>query len=283
MKRISIFIAAFLLMAGTAMAGKFITAQAFAKEMKSNKSLVIIDANSASNYAKAHINGAINIPHKELYKSGEIEGLIKSPENLAKYFGSKGVSNTSPIVIYDDGSNKYSTRVYWVLKYLGAENIRILHKDMNKFKAARIMLSRTPVKGKATTFTANVNPKFFAKIEDVKSPKGNTIIVDARNDAEYKGMDEKKESKGHIKGAINLDYKDVLKANGDFKSKEDIQAIANSKGITADKEIIVYCIMGVRAAVVYVAIADILEYPNVRLYDGGYAEYTADTSNPIEK
>ncbi|MFC2106956.1 sulfurtransferase [Bacteroidota bacterium] len=283
MKKITLYIVAFLLISSTSFAGIFITAKDFAKEMKSNKSLVIIDANSADNYAKAHINGAISIPHKSLYKDGDIEGLIRSPENLAKFLGSKGVSNTAPIVVYDDGSNKYSTRVYWVLKYLGAENVRILHKDMNQFKAARIMLSRTPVKAKATTFTANVNPKIFAKIEDVKAAKANTVIVDARSDAEYKGVDEKKESKGHIKGAVNLEYKEVLKANGDFKSKEEIQEIASAKGITADKEIIVYCIMGVRAAVVYVAIADILEYPNVRLYDGGYAEYSADTSNPIEK
>ncbi len=283
MKKISLFIAAFLLVAGTVMAEKFINAKAFAKEMKSNKSLVIIDANSAANYAKAHINGAVNIPHKELYKDGEIEGLIKSPDALAKYFGSKGVSNTSPIVVYDDGSNKYSSRVYWILKYLGAENVRILHKDMNQFKAARIMLSRTPARAKAKTFTPNVNPKILAKIGDVKAPKGNTIIVDARDNAEYIGEDEKKESKGHIKGAINLPYKEVLKENGDYKSKEEIQKVATAKGITADKEVIIYCKTSVRAGVLYVAFAEILEYPNIKVYDGAYAEYSADAANPLEK
>lgn len=283
MRKITLFIAAFLLMAGTAFAGKFISAKDFAKEMKTNKSLVIIDANSAGNYAKAHIKGAISIPHKELYQSGEIEGLIKSPDALAKYFGDKGVSNTAPIVVYDDGSNKYSSRVYWVLKYLGAENVRILHKDMNQFKAARIMLSRTPTKAAKATFTANVNPKILAKIENVKAPKGNTVIVDARSEAEYKGQDEKKESKGHIKGAINLEYKDVLKDNGDFKSKEEIQKVATAKGITADKEIILYCKTSVRAGVLYVAFAEILGYPNVKVYDGAYAEYSANTANPIEK
>ena len=135
--------------------------------------MVVIDANTADNYAKSHVMGAVNVPHKELYKDGDIEGLIKSPADLAAYFGKKGISNTSNIVIYDDGSNKYSSRVYWVLDYLGATNLRILHKDMDQWKAARLPLTRNKTAVKAATFTTKTDASILATMADVKGCSGS--------------------------------------------------------------------------------------------------------------
>ena len=53
-------------------------------------------------------------------------------------------------------------------------------------------------------------------------------------------------------------------------------------GITTDKEIILYCASSVRAGIVYIALTSILEFPNVRVYDGAFYEWDADSSNPIE-
>ncbi|MBE9483652.1 MAG: hypothetical protein IMY74_02325, partial [Bacteroidetes bacterium] len=75
-----------------------ISAKDFTAEKKKDKTMVVIDANTADNYAKSHVMGAVNIPHKEMYKDGEIEGLIQSPQDLAAYLGKKGISNTSNIV-----------------------------------------------------------------------------------------------------------------------------------------------------------------------------------------
>ena len=79
-----------------------IPAKDFAAELKTNKTMVVIDVQAADVYAKQHIQGAINIPHKSLYKTGAIEGQFLSTEELAAIFGKKGVSNTSKIVLYDE-------------------------------------------------------------------------------------------------------------------------------------------------------------------------------------
>ncbi len=259
-----------------------ISAKDFTAEKKKDKTMVVIDANTADNYAKSHVMGAVNVPHKKLYKEGEIEGLIQSPQDLAAYLGKKGISNTSNIVIYDDGSNKYSCRVYWVLDYLGAENLRILHKDMDKWKAARLPLTRNKTAVKATTFTPTINGAIMATAADVKGCSGNCIVVDSRHVSEFDGTSEKPVSAGHIKGAINVEYKEFLDDKGAFKSADQLKAVAEKHGLTSGKTIILYCQTSVRATPSFVALKEILGYPNVKVYDGAYNEWEAQ-GNAMEK
>jgi thiosulfate/3-mercaptopyruvate sulfurtransferase len=259
-----------------------ISAKDFSALQKSNKDLVVVDATKASDYAKIHIMKAINIPYAELNKTGDIAGLIKDPNDIAAYLGEKGISNDSEIVVYDEGSNKYASRVYWVLKYVGATNVKILHKDMDEWKGARLRLTKSPTPVKAETFTANVNPAIYAAMSEVKSGlnKSNVVLVDCRAANEYDGSIET--SKGHLPGAVNMEFKEVLKANGDFKSKVELQELAKKFNLTADKTIILYCATSVRAAVSYVAFKEILGLGNVKVYDGAYNEWVADASNKID-
>lgn len=261
-----------------------ISAKDFMAEFKKNKEIVVVDASNEDNYKK-HIPNAVSIPHTMLYKDGDIEGLIKSPEELAKIFGEKGISNTTPVIIYDDGSSKYNSRVYWILKYAGADNVRLLHKDLDKeWRKVRLPLTAGASKVQPTTFTPKVNEAVIAEIGDVKKGLNdpNVIVVDARTPEEYNGTSTKNESKGHIKGAININYEEFLTDNGDFKSTEEIQEVAKNHGLSPDKEIIAYCRTSVRAAVIYAALTGV-GYNNVKVYDGAYNEWVADDSNPLEK
>ncbi len=260
-------------------AEKCLTGKEFTALKKENKDLVVIDARKDTEYAKMHIMKSVNIPHTELYKAGAVEGLIKDPADLAAYFGDKGISNSTTIVIYDDGSSKYNSRVYWVLKYLGAENVQLLHKDMNQWKMARIPLTKSVVPAKKVTFTPKVNKAILAEMPAVKTK--TAILIDARDAVEFDGSFEK--SEGHIPGSINIPYKEVLKANGSFKSKEELETLASKYGLAADKEIIIYCITSVRAATIFFALNNILEYSNVKVYDGAYNEWISDSNNSLDK
>lgn len=253
----------------------FINAKDFMALNKSNDNLVIVDANKPKNYDVNHIKGAINIDHNDLYQAGDIKGLIMSPEELAAFFGNKGINENSTVVVYDDGSQKYSSRVYWVLKYIGANDVRILHKDMDVWRAARVPLTSSPGKYAATTFTPTVNDGIFATLDYVmaKKDESNVVLVDCRTADEYNGVEK---SEGHIPGAVNLNYEDLLTDTGAFKSAEELKMIAEKYNITADTELILYCRTSVRAAVEYVAFKNILGFENVRVYDGAYLEWVAN-------
>lgn len=263
--------------------GDIITAKAFMDMTKADKSLVIIDASKSDTYKTSHVKNAVSIPHTTLYKSGDIDGLIKSPADLAKLFGSKGVSDKSTIVIYDGGSQKYSSRVYWILKYLGAPNVKLLHKDMNSWKKVRVPLTKMVPTVKSTTFTPNVNNAIYTDMAYVKAhaKDASVKLIDARTAAEFNGTSEKPVSPGHIPGAININYTDVLTSTEAYRSKADLEALAGKYGLSADTEIIVYCKTSVRGAVLYVAFVDILGYKNVKVYDGALAEW--ETKNEVVK
>lgn len=262
-----------------------ISAKDFGTELKSNKTLVIIDVQASDVYAKQHIQGAINIPHKNLYKPGTIEGQFKDVAELATIFGKSGVSNTSRIVVYDDGSQKYNSRVWWVLKYMGATDVLLLHKDMTQMEAARVPMTATSVTLKTTTFVPTVNADMNIDMASVKTlgANSNALLLDVREPDEYNGIDKDKKSQGHLPGAVYLYYKDMLTATGAYKTKDEILAIAAKVGATPEKEIVVYCQTGIKASVVYVALKEIAGFPKVKLYAGAYAEWASVAGNPIVK
>ena len=280
----TILLSLIILLGANLKAQDVISAKDFMAELKKNKDIVVVEASTEDNYKK-HIPNAVFISHKSLYQEGDIEGLIKSPEELAKIFGESGISNATPVIVYDDGSSKYNSRVYWILKYIGAENVRLLHKDMEKeWRKVRVPLTAGASKVKPTTFTPKVNKAIIANIDEVKKAlsNSNAVVIDARAANEYNGTSEKPVSKGHIKGAINIEYKEFLTENGDFKSKDEILAVAKKHGLSPDKEIIAYCVTSVRACPIYVALTGV-GYTNVKVYDGAYNEWVADPSNPMAK
>ncbi len=268
----------FLMVLGLAAQGDIITAKQFKDLKKNTNNLVVVDASKAKLYKKAHIKGAVSVPYKILNMekgSGEVAGLMKSPEYMAKILGEKGISNTDIIVVYDEGSQKYSSRVYWILKYLGAENVKLLHKDNKAWRKARIPLTSSPTKLDAKTFEINLNKDVFADLEYIES-NPDIVFIDARGVKEYTGTGEKKKtlySKGHLPGAINLFFKDVANENKAFKSEEELAGLVKGLGLAPDNNYVVYCKTGIKAAVVYNALKNVLGYPNVRLYDGAYLEW----------
>ncbi len=275
MKTIKIFAAlvAFVIASVSAVAqGDFISAADYMKIAK-DANTVVISTQKKANFDVSHLTGSVHIFHKDLYKAGEPEGLLLGSAELAKKFGAKGVSEKNTIVVYDDGDNKYAGRMYWILKYLGAKNVKILHKDMAAWRTSRVPITKEPTTRKAATFTVAVNAAFIADYNFVKSnlTNANTVIVDARAAGEYKGTAE--ESKGHIPGAKNLEWKELTTESGAIKSAEELKKIFAAKGITADKTIILYCETSVRAGIEFAALTSVLGYKNVKVYDGAYNEW----------
>jgi thiosulfate/3-mercaptopyruvate sulfurtransferase len=283
-KIISSFIVAFLFFVPSLIAqGDFITAKEFSTLIK-DKNTKVISAQKLKNYQTSHITGSVHVYHKDLYKKSGPDGVLLSTSALASYFGKKGISNTNTIIIYDDGKNKYSSRVYWVLRYLGAKNVKLLHKDMKEWRSARIPLTKSVTKIKPTTFTPSINKSIFVNAAWVKShlKDANVVIIDARHSTEYNGTSEKPVSKGHIPGAVNIEWKKMITESGTLKSKEELKKIFAAAGVTSGKTIVVYCATSVRAGIEYVALKSVLKFPNVKVYDGAYNEWES-LGYPLEK
>lgn len=253
--------------------GDLISADEFMDLYKSSDDLVIIEASNPKTYNAAHIKKAIFVDHYDMYREDvDIPGILKAPTDLAAYFGSQGVNENSEIIVYDEGSQKYSTRVYFALKYIGAKNVKILHKDLKEWRNVRIPLTSAPAQLAATTFTLDTQEGLFANTDYVATSIDNPDItlLDLRSADEYNGIDR---SEGHIPGAIHIDYLDLLTDTGAFKPKAEIETMINDLGFDTEKEVIVSCRTGIKAAVGFAALTNVLGLDQVRLYDGSYLQW----------
>jgi len=260
-----------------------------AKELKTlakGRDVVIVSARQASDYSSKHIDGAINIDHKSLYKTEGVPSMLKSTDEIAKIFGEKGISEKSKIVIYDTGSNKAAGRLFWIFKYMGATDVSILDGHLKGWGKVRGKVTKNATTITQATFKPSVDASISVDISYVKKNKDNSnaVLVDVRSADEFAGTDTDKNIKryGHIPGAVNLEYKVVINEDGTVKSQEEIAKAMSAAGINSDKEIILYCASSVRAGVVFMALKDILGYPNVKVYDGAFYEWQAAADNPVE-
>lgn len=279
-----LFLLSFLCCSGISVikAQDLISADNLSKVMN-NPSLVIISGEAETEYNKVHIRNAINIPYDKLHKPGNIEGLLITPAEIAKMLGEKGVTENSMIVVYDEGSGRYAGRLYFVLKYLGAGNVKMLDGGMEAWKAGRKPVTKNPTIVKAAKFTPKVNNSIMGSMQEASAAAGNNkvVLVDARAKGEFEGREEG--SKGHLPGAVNIEFKELLDAKGNFKSKAELEKVYAAKGVSKDKTVIIYCSTGVRAGVHFLALTTTLGYPNVKVYDGGYNEFVSANGSKIVK
>lgn len=236
------------------------------KTALSKKKAVLVSARNASDYAKVHIKNAVNIDIHTLQVNTPYKGKLKTPAQLAEILGNHGITRETEVIIYDDGQMKYAGRLYWVMKYLGMPNVTVLNGGMKSWMKARKPITKVATKTSKVKFTPAVNKNIIATKAYVKANlnKSSEALIDARSPKEF--------GEGSITKAINIEFKE-LTANGVMKSKADLQSLFQSKGITEDKEVIVFCATSVRAGIVYLALHDILKYANVKVYEGAYNEW----------
>lgn len=155
---------------------------------------------------------------------------------------------------------------------------------MDAWKAARKPVTKNPTKIVPATFTPKPDNTKIATMAEVKSAMGNSaaILVDARSPEEYKGTATSELRKGHIPGAVNLEFKNMMDANGKIKSAAELQKIFDAAGVKKDKQVILYCESGVRAGIIYFALTSVLNYPKVKVYDGAYLEWQANSANKVD-
>ena len=254
-------------------------------EMMEKGDVVVVSARAAKDYVKVHLPGAVNLWHKDLYKEGDIQALLKSPEEIAEVLGNLGLSADKTIVIYDSGKAKFAGRVYWILKYMGAKDVRILDGHMKMWRKGRKPVTKDETEITPAKFVAAPVDSIYASIDYVKAGLGKAdfVLVDARAEDEYDGEKGETKRKGHISGSIRLDYVEVLNEDGTVKSKDDLAKVFADAKITPDKDVVLYCETSVRAGIMYLALTSILDYGKVRVYDGALYEWSADAANAVEK
>ncbi len=252
---------------------------------------VEVDVNTKA-YESGHIPGAIGW-NWQTELQDQLRRTISSKEDFEALLSKSGISNDTTIILYGDNNNWFAAWAYWLLKYYGHKDVRILDGGRKKWEAENRELTTETTEVEPADYTIeNVKHEYRAFRDDVaKTLEGSSYgLVDVRSPDEFTGkilappgLNELSQRAGHIPGASNIPWSKAVNEDGTFKSKEELKAIYEGEGITPDKEIISYCRIGERSAHSWFVLNELLDYPNVRNYDGSWTEWGNLIDAPIER
>ena len=238
---------------------------------------VILDTRSAMRYLQGHLKGAVNLP---LRKMRDQDGRVLPADRLAVLFASAGVGDGETPILYDAPDGRNAAMIAWALEYLGRDDVHLMDGFFDGWKAQGKEVFYRPVQAESRQFTPQVNPNLRATLADI-SGTADLNLVDTRSREEYSGEADTDENPGHIPGAVNIVWQELLGQDGQLLgSGEKAGQVLGEAGITKNDRIVTYCKVGARAALAYLAFKR-LGY-DVSLYDASYAEWE-QSGLPVEK
>jgi thiosulfate/3-mercaptopyruvate sulfurtransferase len=241
-------------------------------------------------YESGHIPGAVlwNGVETLLTSDWRINFDKKSVEDLC---GRSGIDNDTTVIAYSD-HNAFAPWVFWFLKSVGHADVRVLNGGRKKWIAdGHALTTELPTVSAATYIAHDPNPDLRALQERVRAAVGkeNHVLLDVRTPEEYRGElfllepPQETERAGHIPGATHLYYEAALNEDDTFKSADALAALYADQGITADKETITYCAVGIRSAHTWFVLTQLLGYPYVRSFDASWNLWGRLPDTPIER
>lgn len=252
-----------------------------------NPDFVLIDAGEADAYRRVHIPGSVGLPHPYL-KSRSNRALVMPPEEFEPLARSWGLSNDQEVIIYDDNASLHAARAWWVLRYHGHRNVKIVDGGLNAWlDEDRPLTSRIP-RPKAGDFTSNLDTSQNCSMEELMDLAMDSSdapqIWDTRSDGEWDGsVDRGNKRVGRVPGAVHLEWRHLMQGPPArrFRSLDEIRARIEEAGIDPAAPAITYCQAGIRGAFAPFVLA-LLGNDQARNYDGSMGEWANQENTPLE-
>lgn len=252
-----------------------------------------VDYDPVSSYSQGHIPRAVLFDWKKDINDPVTRDIL-TRQHLEDLLSRSGVSNETTLVLYGDFNNWFAAFAFWVFKYYGVNDVRIMNGGRRKWIERDKPLTKDVLNFDRTSFRASdPDESIRAYYNDVRAAIGKekTGLVDVRGPEEFTGEilsppeypTEHAQRGGHIPGAANIPWDQALREDGTFKTIVELENLYKNKGITPDKELITYCRIGERSSITWFVLKYLLGYPNVRNYDGSWAEWGNLVRSPIEK
>ena len=248
------------------------------KELQ-NPNLVLIDARSFKEYSQGHIPGAVNLDLFAYHWFDTTpQGIEIFNEQTKKILSFVGATLSKKVVFYDDVSGMLAARGVWILMYFSHQNVFMLDGGIKKWQAEKLELETKTNGFTPANFDGKPNPQILADYDYIKQNLGKTILIDARSKEEFTGSVIRGARRGHIPGAINVDYLANISENGTIK---DEKQLAELYKIPKDAQIVTYCQGAYRAANSFLALKK-LGFTKIKVYLGSWGEWSNRTELPVE-
>ena len=260
-----------------------------------NVRLAEVDYDPKSNYMLGHVPGAVLFDWRQDINDPITRNVLGKQEcqNLLQ---NAGINDDTTLVLYGDFNNWFAAFAFWVFKYYGYKDLRLMNGGRKKWLLEdRPLTKDIPQQYPKGNFKASGpdnNIRVFLNYVKQSLDTKDRKLVDVRSPKEFTGEilappeypTEHAQRGGHIPGAANIPWGQAINdGDGTFKSVDELKKLYEAKDITPDKEIIAYCRIGERSSHTWFVLKYLLGYPNVKNYDGSWTEWGNMIANEIER
>ena len=250
--------------------------------LKSSSKFHILDTRITSAVAEGRIPDAVAV---ELTKWSRTMAEGKADAAFWKLaLQTAGVTPDKPTLVYGSDLREVC-RAWWLLKYAGVKDVRVLNGGYEGFLAAGGIPSKDIPTVKVSAYDWNLDFNRFASKSDLLTAVKDKArqIIDGRSTGEFAGTQTTANKNGHVPGASNLEWSDFLDAKKSrFKSAEDLAKLIAEHKIDLAKPCTAYCQSGGRASVVSFGL-ELMGAKDVRNYYRSWSEWGNANDTPIEK
>ena len=207
---------------------------------------VLIDCGESVAYRRAHIPGAVGISVNPYLKGDENPRLVMGAEEFERLARRLGVSNDTPVVLYDDNASLHAARVWWVFDLYGHTNVRVVDGGFNAWLEEGWPLTSQPARSEPGSFTARVDDSCLCSIDELKaSVEGGHApqLWDTRSDGEWSGEEDRGNQRaGHVPGAVHLEWLRLMEGPPArrFRPLSEIRQLLVDAGINPEAETVTY-------------------------------------------
>jgi thiosulfate/3-mercaptopyruvate sulfurtransferase len=209
-----------------------------------------------------------------------------SPERFAAGAGALGIGPGVHVVAYSQTSPMWATRLWFLLRGFGFDDVSVLDGGLAAWRAAGLPLGTGPVDQPARTFEAHPRPELLASradVEAIASGDAPACLVNALSPEVFRGEGPSSYSRpGRIPRSTSLPHGSLVDpSTGRFRPVGELAEAIGAAGADDGRPVVAYCGGGISATVDLFALA-LTGRDDARLYDGSLTEWTADPSLPVE-
>jgi thiosulfate/3-mercaptopyruvate sulfurtransferase len=248
--------------------------------------VVEVDVSRAA-YDQGHIPSAILWnAYTDLHHAQDYSPLERS--EFEELLRRSGFTSDTTIVFY--GYGPYLG--FWLTKAYGHQRALVLNSTRQDWCEADLPWTTAvpePVPSTYTLPVAEVTQLMELQALQAALGSGDPLILDVRSQAEFvgerfwpSGATAGAGRPGHIPGAVHLHIDLLHTADGAFKSAAALRQLFQERGVAASRNIVTYCTIGARASEAALVLKYLLGYPDVRVYDGSWAQWGTQAQTPIE-
>ena len=246
--------------------------------------ILLVAVCSEEVFRKHHITGSVLIRPAELVCGIKpATGKLPDTDQLNRLFSRIGLSDEKHVIAYDDEGGGWAGRLIWTLDVLGHARSSFLNGGLVAWLQAQSPISDGAPEPNATVYNATIDGRVIADLSEVMNQLNNddTVIWDARANEEYTGTKLTAQKNGHIPGAVNLDWLELMDPSRSLRLKppSELQALLDSVGISKDKQVITHCQTHHRSGLSYF-VAKSLGY-QIKAYDGSWSEWGNHPDTPV--